>query len=172
MRKRSGHWKRQRRRHVRLPFVGLVAGVAVVAFTVTLIWPSLPDLALTGPWSSSPIPAAPRFDCAVSYVHDGDTLRCSDGTRIRLHAVAAREVDGSCSSGHPCPKASAAAATARLRQLADARTIQCEAISTSYDRVTAVCWTPAGEEINCAMIESGVALVWDRFNRERPICSA
>jgi endonuclease YncB( thermonuclease family) len=108
----------------------------------------------------------------VSYVHDGDTLRCSDGTRIRLHAVAAREADGSCSPGHPCPAASAAAATARLRQLAEAHTIQCEAVGRSYDRITAVCWTPAGEEINCAMIDSGVALIWNRFNRQRPICSA
>ncbi len=113
---------------------------------------------------------ADRFACDVAYVNDGDTLRCEDGTRIRLHAVAARETDETCSPGHPCPNASAASATAELRRLAANRTITCERIGQSYNRVTAICWTPADVEINCAMIRSGTTVVWDRFNRERAIC--
>lgn len=143
--------------------------VAIAAFCAALNWPathasSPPDETAEGPSS------ADRLACAVAYVNDGDTLRCRDGTRIRLHAVAAREGDGSCSPGHPCPAATAAAATAELRRLADGRTISCEPTGRSYGRVTAICWTPEGDEINCAMIRSGVALVWDRFDRRTPIC--
>lgn len=65
-----------------------------------------------------------RFFCQVASVTDGDTLRCADGTRVRLHAVAARESDESCSPGHPCPSASGAAATATLRELAGGQGLQ------------------------------------------------
>ena len=118
----------------------------------------------------SPAPPADRFVCDVAYVTDGDTLRCEDGTRIRLHAVAAREADETCSPGHPCPTASAASATAELRRLASNRRLSCERIGQSYNRITAICWTPTDVEINCAMIRSGTTVVWDRFNRERAIC--
>ena len=37
--------------------------------------------------------------------------------------------------------------------------------------MTAICDNAAGVEINCAMVESGVALVWPKFNRQQPICS-
>jgi endonuclease YncB( thermonuclease family) len=106
----------------------------------------------------------------VVFINDGDTLRCEDGTRIRLHAVSARERDGSCSPGHPCPSATAGAATAQLSRLAGGKTIRCEPTGHSYNRVTAICWTPEGEEINCAMVRSGVALLWDRFNRQMALC--
>lgn len=116
--------------------------------------------------------AAASIDCRVAHVTDGDTLRCEDGTRIRLHAVSARESDNSCRIGHPCSNATAAAATAQLTRLVADRSIRCEPIGRSYGRVTAVCWTLAGEEINCAMVRSGNAALWPRFNRQRPICDA
>lgn len=111
-----------------------------------------------------------RFSCSVAYVNDGDTLRCADGTRVRLHAVAARESDESCSSGHPCPAASAASAKAELERLVAGSTISCSQTGRSYNRVTAICWTPAEVEVNCAMIRSGTTVVWERFDRERRIC--
>lgn len=58
------------------------------------------------------------FSCQASSITDEDTLRCADGTRVRLHAVEARESDGRCLPGHPCSQASAQAATDRLAQLA------------------------------------------------------
>ncbi|WP_152639857.1 thermonuclease family protein [Sphingobium bisphenolivorans] len=112
-----------------------------------------------------------RFLCNVSSITDGDTLRCSDGTRVRLHAVAARESDETCRPGHPCPSASAASATAMLSQLASGQTLQCEQTGTSYNRVTAVCWNEQNTEINCAMVNSGTTLVWPKFNARRSICS-
>lgn len=120
--------------------------------------------------SMAEIPAN-RFLCSVSSITDGDTLRCSDGTRVRLHAVAARESDESCKPGHPCPSASAASATAMLSQLASGQTLQCEQTGTSYNRVTAVCWNEQNTEINCAMVNSGTTLVWPKFNAQRSICS-
>jgi hypothetical protein len=36
--------------------------------------------------------------------------------------------------------------------------------------VTAICDNDEGVEINCAMVESGVALKWGRFDRQEPIC--
>lgn len=115
-------------------------------------------------------PAYGRFLCDVSSITDGDTLRCSDGTRIRLHAVAARESDETCKPGHPCPSASAASATAQLSQLASGQTLQCEQTGTSYGRVTAVCWNQQNTELNCAMVNSGTTLIWPKFNAQRPIC--
>ncbi|MGZ5393552.1 MAG: thermonuclease family protein [Mycobacterium sp.] len=147
-------------------------GVAIVAFGLTLNWP----VSATRPLEASQVSAAPlvvprgTLRCEVAYVNDGDTLRCRDGTRIRLHAVAARESNESCSPGHPCPAASGAAATRELERLTGGRAITCEPTGRSYDRITAICWTPAGEEVNCAMVRSGTTLIWDRFNRERALC--
>jgi len=111
-----------------------------------------------------------RFFCQVASVTDGDTLRCADGTRVRLHAVAARESDESCSPGHPCPSASGAAATVTLRELAGGQGLQCMRTGTSYNRVTAICSNEAGVEINCAMVQSGTAVIWARYNSRRSIC--
>ena len=156
-------------------FIGLAAAVAAAAYFATLYarFPGLPQSPLLRPSEDEGQTAMAirgNLSCAVAYINDGDTLRCQDGTRIRLHAVSARESDGTCSPGHPCPSASASAATAELRRLVAGRTIRCEQTGRSYDRITAICWTPAGQEVNCAMVRSGVALLWERFHRQRALC--
>lgn len=147
-----------------------VYAVAVVLFIGTFcavfFWPKAERLA-----RASSLPSASSFKCQVSSITDGDTLRCSDGTRVRLHAVAARESDETCKPGHPCPAASAAAATAMLAQLAGGQTLQCEQTGTTYNRVAAICRNEADTEINCAMVQSGTALIWPRYNAERSICN-
>lgn len=172
-------WAGSRRR--RAPFGLTVAAVAGTAFVGAYYWPWASSVAVTGAHltpaevsteAGARTPRPGDFECRVSSITDGDTLRCSDGTKIRLHAVAAREADETCSPGHPCPTASAASATSMLRSLASGRTLSCQRTGSSYDRVTAICWTPEGREINCAMVRSGVALVWPRFNREQPLCRA
>ncbi len=110
------------------------------------------------------------FKCDVSSITDGDTLRCADGTRVRLHAVAARESDGSCTTGHPCPDASAGAATALLTQLAAGQTLTCRQTGTTYGRKAAICSNESGIEINCEMVRSGLTLVWPKFAAQHPIC--
>jgi len=154
---------RQRRKRPDLRFYGAVVLVAVIAFSATLFWQSGDGRAVMAS------ARAYDFSCDVSYVNDGDTLRCQDGTRVRLHAIAARETDGSCSPGHPCPSASASTSKASLEKLAGRR-INCIQTGTSYRRVTAICDNEQGVEINCAMVRSGAAVIWDRFNRQESIC--
>lgn len=154
----------------------MTATIMAVAFIAALNWPeadadsrtSPPPAAAEDALTSSPTETG--FLCDVAFVNDGDTLRCKDGTRVRLHAVAARETDETCSPGHPCPTASAASATAELNRLAAGKTLRCEQTGRSYNRVTAICWAPSGEEINCAMVASGTTLVWETFDRKKPLC--
>ena len=112
------------------------------------------------------------FTCRVQRVVDGDTLRCQDGTHIRLHAISARERDNSCSPGHPCAMTNSDASTAHLRRLVQNKRLKCQTTGQSYERVTAICWTPNHVEVNCAMVSSGNAALWPRFHREQPICRA
>ena len=174
-------WPRKRRRFRRWSFASAILAMMVSLFTTTLFWPSPPTvsrlIARTAA-NEAPHPTdthatvrpSAGFSCKVTRVTDGDTLRCADGTRVRLHAVSARESDETCSPGHPCPSASAASAARTLTEIVEGKTLSCEKVGTSYNRITAVCWTPANTEVNCAMIQSGTAMIWDRFNRQRAIC--
>lgn len=109
------------------------------------------------------------FRCTVASITDGDTLRCveegADGRqiRVRLSGIAARETDGSCSPGHPCPIASAEAATAELSRLASGQVLECQANGSTYGRVAAFCRNGAGVDLSCAMVSSGTAERWDRY---------
>lgn len=157
-----------RRRTFQSRFLLAVVATMVIAFLVTWKWPI--DLNVLSLTAADARLSAARFSCDVAYVNDGDTFRCQSGERIRLHAVAARERDETCSPGHPCPAASAASATARLESLVAGRAVECEPVGRSYNRLTAICWTAAGEEVNCAMVRSGAAAVWPRYDRQRAIC--
>ncbi|MNU84432.1 hypothetical protein D3C71_741520 [compost metagenome] len=148
---------------------------ALVLIVLLAAWLSLnddgspADRAAAAP-SPTAVAHGADLSCRVAYVHDGDSLRCEDGARIRLHAVAARETDETCAPDHPCPAASAAAATRTLKRLTEGRDLVCRATGRSYDRVTAICWTPEGAEVNCAMIRSGTTVIWPRYNRQTPLC--
>src|SRR3546814_11355617 len=62
---------------------------------------------------ASVIPAGQSFTCTPVAVWDGDgPIWCAEGPHVRLSGVAAREMDGSCRPGHPCPTADAVAARA------------------------------------------------------------
>lgn len=132
-----------------IAFPGVVGLVAVAAFVATM---RIPLLAF-GPTRAAPVVAAPpsraSLNCDVAYVNDGDTLRCRDGARIRLHATAARERDGTCSPGHPCPAASAEAATRELRAMVSGGRLQCEPtgefgslLESSSRRTQSFGWSP------------------------------
>lgn len=162
----SKRWKASRQRASDWAFYRLGGLLVVAVFVFIVFWPSRnPATGLAA--SSTPFSG---FQCQVASITDGDTLRCQDGTRIRLHAVAARESDETCSVGHPCPSASAASATAKLRELASEQTLQCEQTGTSYNRVTAICRNQSNVEINCAMVRSGTTLIWPKFNEQQRIC--
>ena len=106
-------------------FIGTAILAGLVAFGATMLWPR-------GNGAREALAAAPAYDfaCDVDYVNDGDTLRCTDGRRVRIHAIAARETDNTCSPGHPCPRASASESRAALTRLAGSR-ITCIQTGTS-----------------------------------------
>lgn len=103
------------------------------------------------------------FPCTVASVHDGDTFRCADGTRIRVAGIDARELDGSCAPGHPCASAPPEAATAALDRLVDGETLSCEPNGTTYKRIAAFCRRPDGVDVSCAMLASGTVALWPRY---------
>ena len=103
------------------------------------------------------------FSCEVAQITDGDTFRCVDGTRVRLSGVAARESDGTCRPGHPCPVASAEAATAALHNLASGQVLMCRAVGETYGRRAAFCRRKDGLDLSCAMMQTGTVKKWWRY---------
>ena len=110
-----------------------------------------------------------RFACAVQYVTDGDTFRCSDGTRIRLSSIDTPEMPGSCRPGRDCAPGDPYAAKATLERLIIGRTVQCEPVGMSYKRIAAWC-SVGGVDLSCAMVRSGYAIRLPKFDKERRLC--
>jgi endonuclease YncB( thermonuclease family) len=133
----------------------MVAGALFVLLLMALaviLWPH-------------PAGAQARFLCPVASVHDGDSLRCADGRRVRLAAIAAREIDGNrCQPGHPCPDASAQAARDALRRLTIGRRLVCVMDGTSFNRTVGWCRLPDGRDLSCAMVATGTVLRWARHD--------
>ena len=108
------------------------------------------------------------FTCTIASITDGDTFRCAElevngkQIRVRLSGVAAREKDGSCTAGHPCPDASPDAATAALKALTEGKPLQCRQVGTTYSRRAAFCSLPGGKDLSCAMVEGGTVAKWDK----------
>lgn len=146
-----------------------VAGVAIAAlqlFAVVVAWPD-------GRIARGDATATPGlfFTCTVRGVHDGDgPIYCAEGQKVRLTAVAARELDGSCRRWHPCPAASGIAARDGLYWLTTGERLTCRKTGRSYGRVTAWCWRADGVELNCAMVEQRLALHWRRFDPDWQLC--
>lgn len=124
------------------------------------------------------------FACTPTLVADGDgPVWCAEGPRVRIAGIAAREADGSCRPGQPCPKASAEAAINALVALlggsrgtvqfdgsrythvrVQAPAMQC--VSTGHaqgTRTAAFCRMADGRNLSCAMLATGTVLRWDRF---------
>ena len=104
-----------------------------------------------------------QFTCPVAYVHDGDTFRCTDGTRIRLSAIDAPEMPGACRPGRSCAPGDPYRAKATLDSMIAGRTVQCLPSGTSYDRVVAWC-SINGTDLSCAMLRSGEAIRLAKFD--------
>jgi endonuclease YncB( thermonuclease family) len=125
------------------------------------------SLYLQSAWRTSggtvAIASTTKFTCEVAHITDGDTFRCADGTRVRLSGVAARESDGTCRPGHPCPAASAEAATAALHNIASGQVVVCRAVGETYGRVAAFCRRQDGLDLSCAMMQTGTVKKWWRY---------
>lgn len=112
---------------------------------------------------------ADTFACTVASVTDGDTFRCSNGTRIRLSSIDTPEMPGSCQPGRNCAPGNPYAAKAALARLIAGRTVQCEPVGKSYNRIAAWC-SVGGQDLSCAMVRSGHAIRLPKFDREGRLC--
>jgi endonuclease YncB( thermonuclease family) len=97
----------------------------------------------------------------VTNVHDGDTFRIGD-IRVRLAAVDANEMNGTCHLG--CARLSAQASRDHLARLALGRYVECERTGTSYHRVVAFCRV-GDMDLSCAQVRSGAAVIWDKYDK-------
>lgn len=120
------------------------------------------------------------FRCSPVAVWDGDgPVWCAEGPRLRLAGIAAREIDGSCRSGQPCPAASGIEARNRLVAILGGRrgvrpdghvivagpSLGCVSEgSAKGDRTAAWCLLPDGQNLSCAMIETRTAVRWVRYD--------
>lgn len=133
------------------------------------------------------------FTCTPAAIWDGDTFTCSDGRKVRVAAIAAREVkrvngrmvDAGCSPGHPCPTTSGLTARNGLADLfggargvgrnghlmVSGPLLRCMSNgSAGRDRTGAWCRTPAGQDVSCAMVRQGYALRWRNHGGDQ-VCS-
>ena len=131
--------------------------------------------------SSRVVAEGERFACTPEKVWDGDgPIHCAEGPKVRLSGIAAREMDGSCSPGHPCPAASAEAARDALAALLGRTTgvastghllvegpaLECLSEgSAKGSRTAAWCTSPTAGDLSCAMVASGTAAKWERYWR-------
>lgn len=139
---------------------------------------------LLGSMAAADVPIVPRgqdFTCTPTHVWDGDgPIWCREGPRLRLAGIAARELDGSCSAGHPCPIPSGIESRDALVNLLgtptgisryghiiiDALPLQCRSDGPAGGARTASwCISPRFGDINCAMVAAGWALPWDKYWR-------
>jgi endonuclease YncB( thermonuclease family) len=119
------------------------------------------------------------FSCTPVRVWDGDgPIWCAEGPRVRLSGIAAREMDGTCSKGHPCPAATAEQARDELVRLVGTPigrsehghvnvrgpTLKCHSLGGAGGKRTAAwCVSPKSGDLSCAMVKSGYAKKWIRY---------
>jgi endonuclease YncB( thermonuclease family) len=125
------------------------------------------------------VPSGETFQCTPTRVWDGDgPIWCSEGARIRLSGIAAREMDGTCRKNHPCPKAGAEDARDALVRLigkpigrsreghilVKGPTMTCKSEGgAGGNRTSAWCISPVGGDLSCGLVNGGWALRWSRY---------
>jgi endonuclease YncB( thermonuclease family) len=107
-----------------------------------------------------------RFKCRVASITDGDTLRCADGTRVRIAGIDAPETSD-CRSGRQCVAGDAQASKRSLAALAGGQMLTCEPVGTSYNRVVAFC-SAGGVDLSCAQVRAGQAV--RRYQEQERVC--
>jgi endonuclease YncB( thermonuclease family) len=127
------------------------------------------------------IPAGQTFECTPTRVWDGDgPVWCAEGPRVRLSGVAAREMDGSCKQGHPCPASDPIDSRDGLVRLvgqplgysreghvlvAGPAMICISDGGAGGNRTAAFCVSPLTGDISCAMVKRGWAAKWEKYWR-------
>ncbi|MBB4632541.1 hypothetical protein [Sphingosinicella soli] len=129
------------------------------------------------------VPAGEAFTCTPVRVWDADgPIWCAEGPRVRIHGIAAREMDGTCRPGHPCPDMAPAAARDALITLlrpaetgtaptghvvlTDAPALACRSHGgANGNRTAAACALEDGSDLACRLIAGGAVLEWLRYSK-------
>lgn len=127
------------------------------------------------------VPSGQAFTCTPESVWDGDgPIWCKEGPRIRIAGIAAREIDGSCKAGHPCPAATAIASRDHLVRLVgqpvgtaptghilvSGPAMRCVSQGgAGGQRTAAFCTSPRSGDLSCAMVRDGFAQIWEKYWR-------
>lgn len=109
------------------------------------------------------------FICTSPTITDGDTLRCQDGTRVRLAAIDAPEIY-SCPKHRTCAPGDGERSKRVLAQLVGGRQLSCRQTGMSYNRLVAWCRPTGGEDLSCAMWRGGYAIRLEQYDREGRMC--
>ena len=127
--------------------------------------------------------AGEAFSCTPMQVWDADgPIWCAEGPRVRLHGIAALEMDGTCRDGHPCPDMPPRAARAVLIALLSpistrsahtghialekAPPLDCRSHGgAGGNRTAAACRLPDGSDLGCRLIALGAAREWTRYSK-------
>ncbi len=131
----------------------VVGGIAGVVFWGS--WteePAAPPVAPTP--LAAPVMPAGLPTATVEYVHDGDTLFLTDGTKVRLLAVDTPEIGAEA-------ECFGAEATAYLQGLLPAGTVVSLQADVEpldqYGRALYFVWLPDGSLVNLALVQNGYA---------------
>jgi len=108
--------------------------------------------------------------CLVAAVTDGDTLRCTDGTRLRIAGIQApdRTASTPCRqrrAAYTCDDRGYARSRTIVSRLVLRRRLVCRPVGTSYRRVVATCRLPGGGDLSCAVVGAGAAVWWEAYRR-------
>lgn len=155
----------------------MAAGIIIVAWAHGII-NGLMSVGSTRPVLV--IEAGASFKCSPISVWDGDgPVKCAEGPKLRLAGIAAREIDGTCRLGQPCPDATGIEARDALVRLLGgprgttrdghvivrgARLTCISEGSGKGSRTAAWCSLPNGRDLSCAMVATGTALRWARYD--------
>lgn len=153
----------------------------IFAFTCKLMLVALACWVVPGRAEAQIVPSGQRFECTPVAIWDGDgPIWCAEGPKVRIAGVAAREIDGSCRHGQPCPPVSGVVARDRMVQLfggptgrtSDGHVLVRSATMTCISdgsaggsRTAAWCRSPVFGDLSCAVVRAGGAVRWARFWR-------
>ena len=104
----------------------------------------------------------PLLLCLAALVTDGDTLRCQDGTRLRVAGIEANELRGGCHVA-ACPEMPGLEARERMRAIVGRQNLTYQPVGRTWGRVSAIVTLPDGRDLACEAIRAGVAVRWDRY---------
>lgn len=117
-----------------------------------------------------PLPQT-AYVCVVAAVHDGDSIRCASGVRVRVAGIQSADFRSAPSCRRPAPQRrayscdNAAARRSRevVKRLVLAKRLTCSPVDVSYGRSVARCTLPDGRSLACATIAAGAARRWPAY---------